>query len=475
MEETPLHFIMQKKFHMPDAFVILLAIACICYLASHFVLPGYFDVNPDSTSTSLAQFKQVDAPSPSPIFAEGGELGLLNLLFEGLVSGDKNGAAIGVIAFILITGGAFGVLMQTKAIDNGILSLINRTKRIDWLFIPCLFLTFSAGGAIFGMGEEAIAFCIVLLPIMKKLGYDAYVTVMVTYVATQIGFATSPMNPFSIAIAQSVAQIPVFSGAQFRVIVCIAFTLLGLIFTVKYANKTRTASQTLNKETSTSISGVDKLILITFFAAIIWVIYGVTVKQYYIPELATQFFVLGLVVALIAKFGNRQSISESVQAFKHGSAELLPAAMLVGLAKGLVLLLGGGDLSTPSMLNTLLFHSANAISGLPEVLAAWLMYLFQTGFNFFVSSGSGQAAITMPIMAPLSDLVGVTRQTAVLAFQLGDGFSNIIIPTSASLIGCLGVVKISWGDWFSFIWRFALLLVACASAVTILAQLIQYQ
>ena len=466
---------MKQQFKMPDAFVILLMIAGLCYLVSFFVLPGKFDGISQGATVSLAQFSQAVSPQPAALFATNGDAGLLNILFEGLVSGDRNGAAIGVIAFILITGGAFGILKHTKAIDNGIMALISSTTRIDWLFIPSLFITFALGGAIFGMGEEAIAFCIVLFPIMKKLGYNAQVTVLVTYVATQIGFAASPMNPFSIAIAQSIAGLPVFSGAELRIAIAALFICVGMVFTVRYAASIRNIEQLPENTAQTALTHTDKLLLVSFLAVIVWVIYGVTVKGYYIPELATQFFVLGLVVAIIAKIGNRQSIEESVAAFKHGSAELLPAALLVGLAKGLVLLLGGGDLAEYSLLNTLLYYAASFISHIPDVIAAWFMYLFQSVFNFFVSSGSGQAAITMPIMAPLADLIGVSRQTAVLAFQLGDGLTNIIIPTSASLIGCLGVVKLSWNEWAQFIWRFMLFLFSLASAVVIVAHLINYQ
>lgn len=455
--------------------VILLLIAVLCYLVSFVALPGYFAFETNANTVALSQFKQSEHPIPIALFAEQGNIGLLNVLFEGLVSGDKNGAAIGVIAFILITGGAFGVLMHTKAIDNGISALIASTKHLDWLFIPSLFIAFAAGGAIFGMGEEAIAFCIVLFPIMQKLGYNAYVTVLVTYVATQLGFATSPMNPFSIAIAQSIAELPVFSGALLRSIVAVLFIGVGLVFTMRYASNSRVDTNTHLTTNNAMLAKLDQVLLLVFFAAIVWVIYGVTIKGYYIPELASQFFVLGLLVAVIAKLGGRQSIEQSITAFKQGSAELLPAALLVGLAKGLVLMLGGGHLNEVSLLNTVLFHSASFISHVPDVVAAWFMYLFQSVFNFFVSSGSGQAAITMPIMAPLADLIGVSRQTAVLAFQLGDGLTNIIIPTSASLIGCLGVTQIAWGDWARFIWRFMLLLFTFASAVVVLAHLIHYQ
>ncbi len=465
-----------KQFTMPDASIILLSVAVIAYLATLFITPGFFNAEQGSNRVELAQYQPVTQSTSAPIFAEGGEIGLANVLFEGLVSGDKYGATIGVMAFILITGGAFGIIMKTGAINNGIMALIHKTQRVEWLFIPLIFLLFSLGGAVFGMGEEAIAFCIVLLPIMKQLGYDAKVTVLTTYVATQIGFATSWMNPFSIAIAQSIAEIPVFSGAGFRMAAWCVFTLFGLVFTVRYANSIR---QTKNEQTQSSnqptLDIADKLILLTFVAGIAWVIWGVMARQYYIPELAAQFFCIGLVSACIASVFKKQSANESADAFKHGAQELLPAALLVALAKGVVLLLGGSDLSTPSTLNTLLYYSASSIAAVPDYVAAWGMLLFQSVFNFFVSSGSGQAAITMPLMAPLGDLLNVSRQIVVLAFQLGDGLTNILIPTSASLIGCLGIVKLDWSEWAAFIWRFTAALFALASGFIFLAYFINYQ
>jgi len=465
-----------KQFTMPDASIILLSVAVIAYLATLFITPGFFNAEQGSNRVELAQYQPVTQSTSAPIFAEGGEIGLANVLFEGLVSGDKYGATIGVMAFILITGGAFGIIMKTGAINNGIMALIHKTQRVEWLFIPLIFLLFSLGGAVFGMGEEAIAFCIVLLPIMKQLGYDAKVTVLTTYVATQIGFATSWMNPFSIAIAQSIAEIPVFSGAGFRMAAWCVFTLFGLVFTVRYANSIRqTKSEQTQSSNQPTLDIADKLILVTFVAGIAWVIWGVMARQYYIPELAAQFFCIGLVSACIASVFKKQSANESANAFKHGAQELLPAALLVALAKGVVLLLGGSDLSTPSTLNTLLYYSASSIAAVPDYVAAWGMLLFQSVFNFFVSSGSGQAAITMPLMAPLGDLLNVSRQIVVLAFQLGDGLTNILIPTSASLIGCLGIVLLDWSVWAAFIWRFIAALFALASGFIFLAYFINYQ
>ena len=465
----------QKQFSMPDASIILLCVAVIAYMATVFITPGVFNAEPDSHTVQLSQYQAINDQQSPPVFAQGGEIGLANVLFEGLVSGDKYGAAIGVMAFILITGGAFGIIMKTGAINNGIMALINKTQRVEWLFIPLLFLLFSLGGAVFGMGEEAIAFCIVLLPIMQQLGYDAKVTVLTTYVATQIGFATSWMNPFSIAIAQSIAEIPVFSGAGFRMLAWACFTLVGLVFTMRYAKRIKTQPQKTGDQPTIKLSLADALTLLVFVLGIAWVVWGVMARQYYIPELAAQFFCIGLISAIIAIVFKKLTANECADAFKHGAQELLPAALLVALAKGIVLLLGGSDLTTPSTLNTLLYYCANSIASVPDYIAAWGMLVFQSVFNFFVSSGSGQAAITMPLMSPLGDLLNVSRQIVVLAFQLGDGLTNILIPTSASLIGCLGVVKLDWGEWAAFIWRFALALFVLASGFIFLAYFINYQ
>ena len=465
----------QKQFSMPDASIILLCVALVAYMATVFITPGVFNVEPDSHTVQLSQYQAVNDQQSPPVFAQGGDIGLANVLFEGLVSGDKYGAAIGVMAFILITGGAFGIIMKTGAINNGIMALINKTQRVEWLFIPLLFLLFSLGGAVFGMGEEAIAFCIVLLPIMQQLGYDAKVTVLTTYVATQIGFATSWMNPFSIAIAQSIAEIPVFSGAGFRMLAWACFTLVGLVFTMRYAKRIKIQTQKTGVQPAIKLSLADALTLLVFVLGIAWIVWGVMARQYYIPELAAQFFCIGLISALIAIVFKKLTANECADAFKHGAQELLPAALLVALAKGIVLLLGGSDLTTPSTLNTLLYYCASSIASVPDYIAAWGMLVFQSVFNFFVSSGSGQAAITMPLMSPLGDLLNVSRQIVVLAFQLGDGLTNILIPTSASLIGCLGVVKLDWGEWAAFIWRFALALFVLASGFIFLAYFINYQ
>jgi uncharacterized ion transporter superfamily protein YfcC len=263
----------------------------------------------------------------------------------------------------------------------------------------------------------------------------------------------------------------------------LVFTSVALAFTLRYASSIKedpkkslsyqTDEYFRHQQTRLKVDYglADTLILLVFFLGIGWVIWGVTVHSYYIPQIASQFFVIGVVIGIIAKCFGRMAVNDISQAFVTGAKDLLPAALIVGMAKGIVLVLGGDDVSTPSVLNTLLFYTSQSIEELGSMGSALFMLVFQSVFNFFVASGSGQAAITMPLMSPLADLVGVSRQVAVLAFQLGDGLTNLIIPTSASLIGCLGVARIDWSVWIRFAWRLTLLLFILACATIVVAVL----
>jgi uncharacterized ion transporter superfamily protein YfcC len=211
-------------------------------------------------------------------------------------------------------------------------------------------------------------------------------------------------------------------------------------------------------------------------AGIIWVIVGVGKYGYYIPEIATQFFIMGLVSGIIgAAFKlNKMSWNDIPDSFRHGAKEILGAALVVGMAKGIIVVLGGDDPTTPNVLNTILNGAGNLLQSVPAVLSAWGMYAFQSIFNFFVVSGSGQAALTMPIMAPLADIVEVSRQTAVLAYQLGDGFTNLIVPTSGALIGTLAVARIDWLTWAKFQIKLQAILIALSTIVIIVAYYIGF-
>ncbi|PWL47289.1 MAG: putative basic amino acid antiporter YfcC [Veillonellaceae bacterium] len=396
-----------------------------------------------------------------------GGFGVLNYVFEGLVTGDRTGTAVGIVALILVVGGSFGIIMRTGAVDAGIYAFINTSKGLERAALPLLFFVFSLGGATFGMAEECIPFAMVMVPFVIALGYDSIVAVTVTFVASQVGNAVSWMSPFSVAIAQGIAGIPVLSGTSFRLPMWFIVTALSAAYMMIYAEKIRKhpessvvyesdkffrdrMNETTEEEKEFKLG--HKLILVEMLAVLVWIVWGVTQEGYYIPEIASQFFVMGFVAgvtAIIFKL-NGMTINEMAASFQSGVKDLAGTAVVVGMAKGILLVLGGSDATEPSALNTILHYIGESVHGIPAFFGAEIMYLFQSCFNLAVTSNSGQAALTMPIMAPLSDVLGIHRQIAVLAYQMGAGFVDAFTPVSAALIGVLGVAHIDWATWAKF-------------------------
>lgn len=492
----------KKSIWVPDTLVIIFAVVVCAWIASFLITPGVFSTKEVSyqlaektvTKTVLdsESFRYVQSEnSGSPLFAAGGSSSLLTFAFDGLTSGSKFGAAIGVVAFLLIIGGAFGVLLSTNTIDIALKGMISKLRGRHSLIIPILCLVFSLGGAIFGMGEEAIAFAMILTPIIIRLGYDGLTAIMCTYVATQIGFASSWMNPFNVAVAQGLAGIPIYSGSGLRIILWSVFTTSLIVYLFRYTKKIKRDPKTslsfesdrhfreqneIGTHKNTKLQIGHWLILATLLSTLVWIIWGVVQHGYYIPEIATQFFTMGLVCGVIACLFsiNDFSINKIAESFREGAGQMLAPALVVGLSQGVLIVLGGTDPETPSALNTILHVVGGAFSEFSTTVAALGMLSFQATLNFFVTSGSGQAALTMPLMAPLADLVGVTRQTAILAFQLGDGLTNILVPTSAPLMGTLGVVRIEWAQWARYILGFMILNFVLAAAFVALAVAINY-
>lgn len=464
----------------PDTLLVLLAVALMLAAIVPFVPAGVFA---PGQPMSLASFQPGESALGLTLFSSSADTrGLLNLFFDGFTSGSRNGAAIGVIAFVLTVGGAFGLIQASGAIDNGLKRLVARFGDHPRLLLAVLFVAFSTGGAVFGMGEETIAFLALLLPLIRRLGYPPEVGVMVTYMASQIGFGTSWMNPFSVAVAQGIAGLPLLSGAPFRMGMWAAFTAVGLAFVLRYATAHRRTPETTGTvEGPAGLEGaggrlgwVDHAVLWATLATVAWIVWGVTVAGYYIAEIATQFFALGLFAGIVAVLGGRVSANGAAQAFTEGVRSLVPVVLVIAVAKGMLGILGGSDPHAPSVLNTALHAMGSAIAGTPELIAAWGMLAAQSAFNFFVSSGSAQATITMPLMAGLGELVGVSRQVSVLCFQLGDGLTNLVMPTSAAMMGAIGVAGLGWVAWVRIVFRFVLLLMALSAITVALAVGIGY-
>ncbi len=287
----------------PDTLVILFWVALVLVALSFLVPAGHFDIQtgPDGGTQPVAldsfSLSREGAPG-TPLFnADPSAVGFLNAPFEGLTSGSRMSAAIGIMGFLLVVGGAFGVIMKTGCIDRGVRALIQRTERDPIVVLPLLFFLFSLGGAIFGMSEETIAFVILLAPIIVRLGYDSITAVLVTFVASRVGFASSWMNPFNVAIAQGIADVPVLSGAPLRMILWTVFTAVGIGITLWWARKVyrspesspvhdtdehfRNTVATAGEQAGFSVR--DGLALALIVAGVGWVIWGVMAHQYFIP------------------------------------------------------------------------------------------------------------------------------------------------------------------------------------------------
>ncbi|MDZ7267133.1 MAG: TIGR00366 family protein [candidate division KSB1 bacterium] len=366
--------------------------------------------------------------------------------------------AANIIAFIFIAGGAFGVVAATGAINSAIAAstrALERRPSLRLLIIPLLTTLFSLAGATFGMSEEVLVFVLIFIPFALALGYDSLVGVAIPFVGAGAGFAAAFLNPFTVGIAQGIAELPLFSGWPFRLAVWAVVTLLTVIFIMHYAAKVKRDPRTspvyeLDRrrrqeqmgEAPAPLGGRQKSVLAVFVLALLGLMLGALEFNWYITEIGALFLAMGILSGLVAGM----SLNQTAEAFIAGAREMMTAALVVAFSRGILVIATDGKI-----IDTIL----NALAGLTApshpVLAGYLMLAVQAGINFFVPSGSGQAALTMPIMAPLSDLLGLTRQTAVLIFQLGDGFNNLIIPTSGVTMGMLGIAKIPFEKWVRWI------------------------
>ena len=421
-----------------------------------------------------------------------GGLEWLNYIFEGLVKGDRYGSAVGIVALLLIVGGSFGMIMKTGAIDAGIHAFINSAQNMEKLALPLIFFLFSFSGATFGASEQVIPFVLIIAPFCIALGYDGITAVAVTFAASQIGNATSWMSPFSIAIAQGIAGLPALSGAVYRIFLWVVISTLACAFIMVYANRIKKNPQLspsyksddyFRKQIETKDSDDfefnigHKIVLIELLVGLIWIVLGVMRLGYSVPELSGQFFVMGIVAGITGVIFNLNglSVNDLAYAFKEGVSDLAPTAVVVGMAQGILLTLGGSDAGQFSAMNTILYTVGNTLQGVPSYLGAWFMYIFQSLFNLVITSNSGQAALTMPIMAPLADIIGVTRQVAVLCFQFGSGFMDAFTPVSASLVGCLAAARVDWSNWAKFAGKLMVFLFALGSISIFAAIAFGYQ
>ena len=508
-----------EKIKVPNTYVIIFAVILVSALAT-MLIPG-----------GVPQTWQV---------------------FSAIYEGFSQQA--GIIAFVLIIGGAFWVVNSTKAVDEGIMKFIGKVQYLERyslirkagvgnIVIVLVMLLFGLFGAVFGMSEETIVFVAVVIPLAKSLGYDEFIGVCMVYVAAHVGFAGAMLNPFTIGIAQDMAGLPLFSGIEYRVVCWIILMLLAIIFVLWQASKVKklqydsnlcaqsenaehatnqvaghdsaqNAGQAVNPTTcpdaSAEVQGSKARAWISFAAitislilfawnyaadcvikvgsaeihtpwllwaanalfvvfslisikssirmyilnmllfTIVYLVIGVMGYGWYLPEICALFMAL----AVASGFAYGYSADNIAKEFIAGAKDIFSAALIIGFAAGIIVILKNGE-----VIDKMLGSMASALENTGRVGALGTMYGIQTFINLFIPSASAKAAITMPIMAPFSDMINVSRQATVLAFQFGDGFTNMITPCSGVLMAVLSVARIPYEKWVKWIWKFILFLI----------------
>jgi len=481
-----------EKFKVPNTYVIIFAVLLLCAVST-WLVPG----------------------------AEPQTWQVFSALYEGFSQ------QAGIIAFVLIIGGAFWVVNSTKAVDAGILKFIGRARRLERfslfrkigvgnIIIVLIMLLFGLFGAVFGMSEETIAFVAVVIPLAKSLGYDEIIGVCMVYVAAHVGFAGAMLNPFTVGIAQGMADLTLFSGIEYRTVCWVILMLVTIVFVLWHASGVRrgnlysglavysgsdTTVETQPAGRASWLCFAAIMVVLTLFSAfysssceikvgqlsekvtwllwaaealfaffsvialknsrqmfilnllmftIVYMVVGVMGYGWYLPEICALFMSLAIAAGISAGY----SADNIAKTFIDGAKDIFSAALIIGFAAGIIVILKNGK-----VVDVMLGTMAESLQGSGKAGALGIMYGIQTFINVFIPSASAKAAVTMPIMAPFSDMIGVSRQATVLAFQFGDGFTNMITPCSGVLMAVLSVAKIPYERWFGFIWKFILALI----------------
>ncbi len=433
---------------MPHTLVLMYILLVLVWLAAWLVPSGTFErkvvmvAGMERTLTVPKTFQEIEKPPVSPFL-------LLTAPLKGFVDGAP------IIIFLFAVGGAFAVLTATGTIDLSIRRLAvffeSRPTLSPWL-IPVMMVIFSLAGSVFGMSEETIPFIVVFIPLAIGLGYDSIVGLSIPFLGAAAGFAAAFFNPFTVGIAQGIAGLPLYSGLAYRIVVWVLGTGTMIAFVMLYARRIKRnprlspvyeldehwrQSAKQSNDNNSGWTWSHRLVLIVLAAGVAALVFGILRYQWYIEEIAALFLALGLLSGLVGRIG----MNEMARQFVAGAKDMVGVAMIIACARGILIIA-----TEAQILDTVLQGTAGLISVFPKALAAQIMFLTQSLINFFIHSGTAQAALTMPVMAPLGDLVGVSRQTTVLAFQLCE-FVLPILPTSAVTMGVLGMARISWTIW----------------------------
>lgn len=421
-----------KSYKFPNALVIMLGFVLLASLLTYIIPHGQYQrvMHPELQREMVVagSYERVEA-APVSI------LRTIMAIPEGIIERAD------LVVLILLAGGCFYIIDKTGAFKESVVLLTTKLKGKEELALVAMGLVFATGGALSGLQEEIIAMVPVLIFFTRRLGYNAYVAVSISFGAAIIGSAFSPVNPFAVVIAQEVAEVPFLSGSNFRLAVLFVAFVLWMILVIRYGNKHRIEKVTHNEGDPVGMSKRSWVIMGCVVLSFTLLVVGMLKLNWGFNEITANFFVLGLISGLIGGLG----LNGTSEALIEGVKEMSFAALIIGIAGSISIVLKEGVI-----IDSIIYGLFLPMQYLPPTVSAISMMLSQAILHFPVPSYSGQAVLTMPILAPLSDLLGLSRQVCVLAYQYGGPTMDLLIPTNGALMAIIALARIPYGSWFRF-------------------------
>lgn len=460
--------LMKKEFTVPHTLILLLGMMLLACIATWLVPQGFFE------TVILDNGRSAVVAGTYALSEEQIRLTPMDFL---VAIPRALAAAQDVIFFVFIVGGVLSIARATGTIDALIGRLLERFGHKPQLLIFMVVFCFALASGAIGTAGEYIPFVLILVGLCKAMRLDAMTAVGMVVTGYGIGYGVSAFSPFTVMVAQQVAGIPLYSGIELRLAIFVPFVLIGFHHVWRYAKMVQDDPSKSymvglpcpldNTENTVypSLNIRHKLILFGLVSSIVVAVWGISQKGWYLYELGAVFILWGMLTAIVGQL----SADTAANKFIDGVKDLTTTAILIGIARGIALIMEDGQI-----LHTLVHGMSMPLSHLGAELAAVGMFIMQSLLNLFIPSGSGQAYVTMPLMAPVGDIIGVNRQIAVLAYQFGDGFSNMIIPTNAVLMGIIGMAGVPYHLWFKFCFPLILKLMLAAAIVLVLAVVFDY-
>lgn len=453
-----------KQFKVPHVYAIIFALMVIFAVLTWIVPSGSYqrqEVNGREVTVAgtyeQSEKTYIDEETGDEVDLRQGVFDVLQAPTRGIQE------AIEVVAFILIVGGSFQVITKTGAITSGMGRVVRRFKNKDILIIPIAMVLFALGGTSFGMAEETLPFFAIFMPIMMAMGFDSMTAFMVVFVGARTGYIASTINPFNVLIAQGILGIQGNPQLWLRMIAWVVLTAVAITWVVLYARRVKKnpeSSITFEDDIAKKVefaadesaldaefTGRQKGVLAVFIAGMCLIIWGLVTQGWYMNEISAVFLAMGLLAGVIAGF----SQDVIAQEFVAGIADFAFSAIVVGLARGILVIASDG-----MIIDTILNVLATGLGGIPAVLFTTLLYAVENLLAILVPSSSGLAALTAPIFGPLTELMGLNPEAAVWALSMGSATMSLICPTSAILVAGLGVCRIKLGQWWKTVWKFFL-------------------